>query len=94
MTEHPFAITLDPGSSRTNRTGAWRTERPVYQHVLPPCQDACPAGEAVRDWLYVAEDGSYEAAWRRLMRDNPLPAVMGRICYHPCETACNRAFLD
>jgi NADPH-dependent glutamate synthase beta subunit-like oxidoreductase len=94
MTEHPFAITLDPGSSRDNRTGAWRTELPVYQHVLPPCQGACPAGEAVRDWLYVAEDGSYEAAWRRLVRENPLPAVMGRICYHPCETACNRAFLD
>ncbi len=94
MTEHPFAITLDPGSSRSNHTGAWRTERPVYQHVLPPCQNACPAGEAVRDWLYMAEDGSYEAAWRRLMLDNPLPAVMGRICYHPCETACNRAFLD
>jgi NADPH-dependent glutamate synthase beta subunit-like oxidoreductase len=94
MTEHPFAITLDPGSSRTNHTGAWRTERPVYQHVLPPCQSACPAGEAVRDWLYIAEDGSYEAAWRRLVRENPLPAVMGRICYHPCETACNRTFLD
>ena len=92
--EHPFAITLDAASSRTNHTGAWRTERPVYQHGLPPCQNACPAGEAVRDWLYAAEDGSYEAAWRRLMRDNPLPAVMGRICYHPCETACNRAFLD
>jgi NADPH-dependent glutamate synthase beta subunit-like oxidoreductase len=94
MTQHPFAITLDPGSSRGYHTGAWRTERPVYQHVLPPCQNACPAGEAVRDWLYTAEDGSYEAAWRRLMRDNPLPAVMGRICYHPCETACNRTFLD
>jgi NADPH-dependent glutamate synthase beta subunit-like oxidoreductase len=94
MTGHPFATTLDPGSSRANHTGAWRTERPVYQHGLPPCNAACPAGEAVRDWLYAAEDGSYEAAWRRLMRDNPLPAVMGRICYHPCETACNRGQLD
>jgi len=94
MTQHPFAITLDPGSSRSNHTGAWRVERPVYEHGLPPCHAACPAGESVRDWLYAAEDGSYEAAWRLLMRDNPLPAVMGRICYHPCETACNRAFLD
>ena len=63
----PFAITLDVGSSRANHTGAWRTERPVYQLGLPPCQNACPAGEAVRDWLYAAEDGSYEAAWRRLL---------------------------
>ncbi|HTJ71100.1 MAG TPA: NAD(P)-binding protein [Actinospica sp.] len=91
---HPFAITLDPGSSGPNETGAWRMERPVYTRTLPPCQGACPAGEAVRDWLYAAEDGSYEAAWRRLMRDNPLPAIMGRICYHPCETACNRGQLD
>jgi NADPH-dependent glutamate synthase beta subunit-like oxidoreductase len=94
MTQHPFAITLEPGSSRSNHTGAWRVERPVYEHGLPPCHAACPAGEAVRDWLYTAEDGSYEAAWRLLMRDNPLPAVMGRICYHPCETVCNRGFLD
>ncbi|HET9172705.1 MAG TPA: NAD(P)-binding protein [Actinospica sp.] len=94
MTTRPFAITLDPGSSGPNETGAWRIERPVYRHALPPCQASCPAGEAVRDWLYAAEDGSYEPAWRRLMRDNPLPAVMGRICYHPCETACNRGQLD
>ncbi|MBR7825639.1 NAD(P)-binding protein [Actinospica sp. MGRD01-02] len=94
MTTRPFAITLDPGSSGPNETGAWRVEQPVYRQALPPCQASCPAGEAVRDWLYAAEDGSYEAAWRRLMRDNPLPAVMGRICYHPCESACNRGQLD
>ena len=45
-------------------------------------------------WLYQAEEGDYEAAWRRIMEDNPLPAVMGRACFHPCETACNRAQLD
>ena len=38
----PFAITLDVGSSRANKTGSWRTERPVYVHRLPPCADACP----------------------------------------------------
>ena len=94
MTDKPFAITLEVGSSRANRTGSWRTERPVYEHRLPPCAAACPAGEACQEWLYLAEDGSYEAAWRRIMADNPLPAVMGRVCYHPCETACNRAGLD
>jgi NADPH-dependent glutamate synthase beta subunit-like oxidoreductase len=94
MTDLPFAITLDPGSSATNRTGAWRTERPVYVDLLPPCNQACPAGENVQRWLYLAEEGNYEAAWRELMRDNPFPAVMGRVCYHPCQTACNRATLD
>lgn len=90
----PFAITLDVGSSLANKTGSWRTERAVYVHRLPPCADACPAGENVQQWLYSAEEGSYEAAWRTIMEDNPLPAVMGRVCYHPCETACNRAQLD
>jgi len=90
----PFAITLDVGSSRANHTGSWRVERPVYVERMPPCNDACPAGENVQHWLYDAEPGDYEAAWRLLVEDNPFPAVMGRICYHPCETACNRAQLD
>jgi len=93
----PFAITLDVGSSRANHTGAWRTERPVYVHNLPPCNNACPAGENIQQWLYDAEEGGserYEAAWRQIMQDNPFPAVMGRVCYRPCETACNRAQLD
>ncbi len=90
----PFAITLDVGSSLANRTGTWRTERPVYVDRLPPCNQACPAGENVQAWLYHAEEGDYEAAWRVLMGDNPLPAVHGRVCYHPCETACNRGQLD
>ena len=92
--ELPYAITLNVGSSHANRTGSWRVERPVYVDRLPPCNDACPAGENVQRWLYEAEPGDYEAAWRRLVEDNPFPAVMGRICYHPCETACNRAQLD
>jgi len=44
----PFAITLDPGSSLANRTGSWRTVRPVYVDRLPPCNDACPSGENIR----------------------------------------------
>ena len=92
--EKPFAITLDPASSRANKTGSWRVERPVYVDRLPPCNNACPAGENIQQWLYDAESGDYERAWRQLMDDNPLPAIMGRVCYHPCETACNRAQLD
>ena len=94
--DKPFAITLDVGSSRANKTGSWRTERPVYVDLLPPCSHACPAGEDVRSWLYDAEEGGagYERAWRRIMEVNPFPAIMGRVCYHPCETSCNRGQLD
>ena len=94
MDRKPFAITLDPGSSLANHTGNWRTMRPVYADHLPPCNQACPAGENIQAWLYHAEEGAYEQAWQQLMQDNPMPAIHGRVCYHPCESACNRGHLD
>jgi 2-oxoacid:acceptor oxidoreductase delta subunit (pyruvate/2-ketoisovalerate family) len=90
----PFAITLDPSSSLTNQTGNWRTKRPVYVSRLAPCNHACPAGEDVQGWLYLAEEGRYEDAWRALVKENPMPAIHGRVCYHPCESACSRGQLD
>ena len=92
--DKPFAITLDVGSSLANKTGAWRTNRPLYVDRLPPCNHACPAGENIQGWLYHAESGDYEAAWRTLTEDNPFPAIMGRVCYQPCESACNRGMVD
>ncbi|HSB22694.1 MAG TPA: NAD(P)-binding protein [Burkholderiaceae bacterium] len=92
--DKPFAITLDPGSSLANKTGSWRTQRPVYVDRLPPCNAQCPAGEDIQGWLYHAEGGDYRSAWQHLTRDNPFPAIMGRVCYHTCEGACNRGRLD
>ena len=92
--EKPFAITLDVDSSLANHTGSWRVERPKYVNLMPPCNNACPAGENVQNWLYIAEDGSYEQAWRALIVENPFPAIMGRVCYHPCESVCSRGTLD
>jgi 2-oxoacid:acceptor oxidoreductase delta subunit (pyruvate/2-ketoisovalerate family) len=94
VTERPFAITLEVGTSLANLTGSWRTSRPVYIDRLPPCNNACPAGENIQGWLFHAESGDYETAWRTLTLDNPMPAVMGRVCYHPCQGACNRAEID
>jgi len=76
------------------RTGPARQTRPVYVDLLPPCNAACPAGENVQAWLGHLKAGRYEQAWRQLVRDNPLPAIHGRVCYHPCETSCNRTQLD
>ena len=92
--QKPFAITLDPGSSLANKTGSWRTERPIYVSRMPPCNAQCPAGEDIQGWLFHAESGNYEAAWRHLTRDNPFPAIMGRVCYHSCEGVCNRGKID
>jgi NADPH-dependent glutamate synthase beta subunit-like oxidoreductase len=68
--------------------------RPVYVEHLPPCNCACPAGENIQEWLYLAQAERYEEAWRALTRDNPMPAIHGRVCYHPCEDVCNRKQYD
>ena len=74
--------------------GPVRTSYPQWQDLLPPCNHACPAGEDIQAWLALAQAGKYRQAWDVLMRDNPMPSVHGRVCYHPCEGACNRNELD
>ena len=75
-------------------TGPVRYQRPIYVDLLPPCNNACPAGENIQAWLDLAQAGKYRQAWEMLARDNPMPAVHGRVCYHPCESPCNRGELD
>ena len=75
-------------------TGPVRERRPVYVDLLPPCNHACPAGENIQAWLAHAQAGRYREAWLTLVADNPMPAVHGRVCYHPCETSCNRQQID
>ena len=75
-------------------TGPIRSRRPLYVDLLPPCNQLCPAGENIQAWLGLAQAGKYREAWEALVRDNPMPAVHGRVCYHPCESGCNRAELD
>jgi len=79
---------------REKGTGPIRAQRPVYVDHLPPCNDACPAGENIQAWLELAQAGKYREAWETILRDNPFPAVHGRVCYHPCESHCNRGQLD
>ena len=80
--------------TRRQETGPVRSARPVYVDRLPPCNNACPAGEDIQGWLGLAQAGKFHAAWQRLIRDNPFPAIHGRVCYHPCEESCNRGDLD
>jgi len=75
-------------------TSAMRWQRPVYVDYLPPCNNNCPAGENIQAWLGLAQAGRYEEAWQKYMEENPLPGTHGRACYHPCESACNRKYLD
>lgn len=80
--------------ARQSSTGPVRSQRPIYVDLLPPCNAACPAGEDIQGWLAHAQAGRFRDAWERLVCDNPMPAVHGRVCYHPCETSCNRTELD
>jgi NADPH-dependent glutamate synthase beta subunit-like oxidoreductase len=77
-----------------SRSGPVRERRPVYVDLLPPCNAGCPAGENIQAWLAHAMAGRHREAWRALVADNPLAAIHGRVCYHPCESVCNRANLD
>jgi len=92
-----MATDLTPAPDLTSHekgTGVLRTQKPVYVDLLPPCNNACPAGENIQAWIALAQQDRFEEAWQILMEDNPLPAVHGRVCYHPCEDHCNRAFVD
>jgi NADPH-dependent glutamate synthase beta subunit-like oxidoreductase len=80
--------------ARQKSTGPVRTNRPIYVDLLPPCNNACPAGEDIQAWLALAQAGKFREAWESLVANNPMPAVHGRVCYHPCETSCNRKDLD
>ena len=77
-----------------SQTGPVRERRPLYVDLLPPCNSGCPAGENIQAWLSHTQAGRHEQAWRELVADNPFPAIHGRVCYHPCESVCNRANLD
>ena len=81
-------------SQEVGRAGPVRSRMPVYVDLLPPCNERCPAGENIQEWLRLVKANEDESAWRELVRNNPLPAIHGRVCYHPCETACNRKELD
>lgn len=87
-------LTTPPDLTRDRSVGAVRVRRPVYLDLLPPCNNACPAGENIQGWLAKVVEGDDKGAWELLVQENPLPAVHGRVCYHPCETSCNRGLME
>jgi NADPH-dependent glutamate synthase beta subunit-like oxidoreductase len=87
-------MTNPPDLMESDGTGPSAQRQPIYQNYFPPCNQGCPAGENIQGWLALAHDEKFEQAWQLLIADNPMPAVHGRVCYHPCETACNRTNVD
>ena len=75
-------------------TGNWRSIRPVYRDKLPPCNNACGTNEKIQGYLDLVKRGKYLDAYALIKEDMPFPSVTGRVCYHPCEQACNRGKYD
>ena len=90
----PGDLTTPPDLKQSDGTGPLPRKRPIYKNFMPPCNHACPAGENIQGWLDKVFNKEFEEAWQLLVKDNPLPAVHGRVCYHPCESGCNRENVD
>lgn len=76
------------------KTGLWRVIRPVIKRKTPSCSEGCPAGVDIRGFISLMKQGLFEEACRLYVEENPFPAICGRVCFHPCETACNRKDFD
>ena len=87
-------VSISLGNMEWNKTGAWRAQRPFYEDKTPPCSAACPAGNDIVGFIQKVTKGDVEGAWNLIEQENPFPGICGRVCFHPCESKCNRAAFD
>ena len=87
-------ISVSLGHMDWNKTGAWRAQRPVYEDKTSPCSADCPAGNDIVVFIQKISEGDFEGAWNLVQNENPFPGVCGRVCFHPCESKCNRREYD
>ena len=85
---------ISQGTMLWNRTGSWRYMRPAYRRLTPPCNNGCPAGNNIEGFIKLAQENRFDDALKLIREESPLSAVCGRVCFHPCENACNRAGYD
>lgn len=90
----PYAISYSTTTTEVNKTGTWRTLRPYYDEKTAPCSGACPVGADIPHIEMLVDQGKFQEAWETIMAENPFPAVCGSVCFHPCESFCNRAEFD
>ena len=90
----PLFIPHSSISTAVNKTGSWRFFHPKYEEKTAPCSAACPVGQDIPRIEMLASRGQLKDAWQTILDENPLPAVCGRVCFHPCESACNRDSMD
>lgn len=66
----------------------------VNKKKVAPCKAACPIDQSPQAYLALILQGRFEEALELLRKENPLPAVCGRVCHHPCEDQCTRGLID
>ncbi len=89
-----FVIPISYGSTETIETGKWSSLKPQTITLTAPCQESCPAGVDIPQFLYLIRQGSCEEALAAILTENPIPGICGRVCFHPCEAGCSRSQLD
>ena len=87
-------ISVSLGDMDWNKTGTWRAQRPFYEDKTPPCSEACPAGNDIVAFIQKIAQRDFEGAWNLIKEENPFPGICGRVCFHPCESKCNRRDYD
>ncbi len=87
-------VPFSRGSTEIFLTGHWSSKKPSWKEQTSPCRQACPIGNDIARAFRYAAQGAIDEALHIYRRDNPLPGVCGRVCYHPCQTDCNRKDLD
>lgn len=96
--KNPFLVSLFMPMSGVptdaNRTGSWAMAQPRYQEKTAPCSEACPCGQDIPRIEMLTAQRRLQDAWRTILVENPLPGACGRVCFHPCQKACNRGEFD
>ncbi|RPI74884.1 MAG: hypothetical protein EHM45_16770 [Desulfobacteraceae bacterium] len=87
-------MNISAGTMLHNRTGSWRFIKPQYEDKIPACQNGCPCGNDIEAWIKLVQNNELEKAYWHLKREEPFPAILGRVCFKFCEAACNRIPLD
>jgi len=90
----PLFIPHSSTSTKANKTGSWRFFHPKFDEKTAPCSAACPLGQDIARIEMLTSWGLLKDARQTILNENPFPAICGRVCFHPCESACNRANMD
>ena len=91
--DHAGAVAGKGSGSVSDRQLARRSGR-CTADKMPPCNNACGTNEKIQGYLDLVKRGKYLDAYALIKEDMPFPSVTGRVCYHPCEQACNRGQCD